>query len=156
MIILWRKPQPSPFVIAICPPYISLNESVTSVFIPSNLCNSASFSVFHLSGLENLSSIEIGDDNYYYTTSFILENLPTLEKLVIGKNVSSQHSLSGHAFQIVNCSCLVSIEIGEKSFSGYGDRFDIHECPLLEQVELKGFNFQCSQFVLNRIVCGRY
>ena len=86
----------------------------------------------------------------------MLENLPTLEKLVIGKNVSSEHSLSSHAFQIVNCSCLVSIEIGEKSFSGYGDRFDIHECPLLEQVELKGFNFQCSQFVLNRIVYRRY
>ena len=98
IVILWRKPQPPPFVLEICPPYISLNESVTSVFIPSNLCNSGSFSVFQLGSLENLSYIEIGDDNYYYTTSFILENLPSLEKLVVGKNVSSQHSLSDHTF----------------------------------------------------------
>lgn len=155
-VVLWRKPQPPPFVLEICPPYISLNESVTSVFIPSNLCNSASFPVFHLAGLENLSYIEIEDDNYYYTTSFILENLPTLEKLVVGKNVSSQHSLSSHVFQVMNCSCLVSIEIGENSFRGYGGVFDIRECPLLEQVEFKGFNFQSSQFVLSRIVCRRY
>lgn len=156
IIILWRKPQPPPFVIDICPPYISLDESSTSVSIPSNLCNSASFSVFHIRALENLSYIEIGDDNYYYTTSFILENLPKLEKLVVGNNVSSQHSLSSHLFQITNCSCLVSIEIGERSFRGYGDVFDIHGCPLLKQIEFKGFNFQCSQFVLNGILCRRY
>ena len=64
----------------------NVNESVTGLVIPPNCCNEAEWSVFDVSGLKWLKSIEIGDECFGNVNEVKLIGMDRLESVVIGKN----------------------------------------------------------------------
>ena len=62
----------------------SVNRRVTELVIPPNCCNEAEWSVFDVSELKWLKSIEIGDDCFENTEKVKLIGLKELERVVIG------------------------------------------------------------------------
>ncbi|KAM7453792.1 hypothetical protein BLSTO_05455, partial [Blastocystis sp. subtype 1] len=64
----------------------SVNERVTELVIPPKCCNEAEWSVFDVSGLKWLKSIEIGDECFENVDEVKLIGLNRLESVVIGKN----------------------------------------------------------------------
>ena len=63
----------------------SVNERVTELVIPSNCCNEEEWSVFDVSELRWLKSIEIGDECFEYVKEVKMIGVNRLERVVIGK-----------------------------------------------------------------------
>ena len=64
----------------------NVSKSVTELVIPSNYCNEPKWSVFDVSGLKCLKSIEIGDECFENVNEVKLIGLNELKRVVIGKN----------------------------------------------------------------------
>ena len=63
-----------------------VNKRVAELVIPPNCCNEAEWSVFDVSGLKWLKSIEIGDECFENVNEVKLIGLNELKRVVIGKN----------------------------------------------------------------------
>ena len=72
----------------------TVNKRVTELVIPSKCCNEAEWSVFDVSGLKWLKSIEIGDDCFENVNEVKLIGLNQLESVVTGKNCFTKHKIS--------------------------------------------------------------
>lgn len=98
---------------------------------------------FTLSGTMHLKRIVIGNFCYGSVRSFGIDGLNELESIVIGEKSVAYVELSlftnteqtGNSCRIVNCPKLVSIEIGEWSFSDYKS-LEISHLPSLKSIEM--------------------
>ena len=131
----------------------SVNERVKELVIPPNCCNEADFSLFDVSGLKWLKSIEIGDGCFENTEKVKLIGLNELESVVIGNNCFTKCKsvwpefidLNRH-FYVKNCERLKELKIGRYSFSDYSV-CEMENLPSLEVIEMGELNEgSCSFF----------
>ena len=127
------------------------------------------FKRFTISNYPNLKTIEIGDDCFGKTTTFVIDGLKSLETIKIGSNsfsnaatmqLSNLNSLesieigndyfgSVKTFQIDGLNRLKTIKIGKNSFTQYkndwGDNksksFHILNCESLESIQIGEYSF---------------
>ena len=128
----------------------NVNKSVTQLVIPSNCCNEAEWSVFDVSGLKWLKSIEIGDDCFENVNEVKLIGLNRLESVVTGKNCFTKHKISwgndpNRHFYLKNCKRLRELKIGRYSFSDYSV-CEIENVDSLEVIEMGVMNKKNSNF----------
>ena len=119
----------------------NVNKSVTQLVIPSNCCNEAEWSVFDVSGLKWLKSIEIGDECFMNVNEVTLIGLDRLERVVIGmnsfmkkKNDWPEYNPNRH-FYLKTCERLRELKMGRDSFSDYSV-CEIENVPSLEVIEM--------------------
>ena len=126
----------------------------------------------NLSSLDNLESIEIGNDCFELVQTFQIDGLNRLKSIKIGKNSFTQNNQSeriyyysssisvnsdvNKSFHILNCESLESIQIGEYSFSDYGGEFELKNLPQLQSIQIgtigsRSYNFPNSSFVIEGI-----
>ena len=128
----------------------NVNKSVTQLVIPSNCCNEAEWSVFDVSGLKWLKSIEIGDECFENVNEVKLIGLNRLERVVVGKNCFTKHKNSwgndpNRHFYLKNCKRLRELKTGRYSFSDYSV-CEIENVDSLEVIEMGVMNKKNSNF----------
>ena len=119
---------------------------MTQLVIPSTCYYDVEWSVFDVSELKWLKSIEIGDDCFMYVEEVKLIGLNRLERVVIGKNCFT-NCKSGwfpsvnpnRHFYLKNCERLRELKIGCRSFSDYSV-CEIENLPSLEVIEMGELN----------------
>ena len=88
----------------------NVNKRVTELVIPSKCCNESEFSLFDVSELKWLKSIEIGDGCFENVNEVKLIGLNRLKSVVIGKNCFTKKNSDGNApsrhFYLKNCKKL--------------------------------------------------
>ena len=109
-----------------------------------------------------LQSITIGNDNFMYASTFKIDNLFKLQKIIIRQNSftkkkNSWNNDSSRSFHILNCIELESIEIGEYSFRYYGGGFELINLPKISTIKIgeigsSSWNFFSSSFVIKGII----
>ena len=120
----------------------NVNKRVTELVIPSNCCNEAEFSLFDVSGLKWLKSIEIGDECFESVKEVKLIGLNELERVVIGQNSFTKKKTSNDPnrhFYLKNCERVRELKIGRGSFSDYSV-CEIENVPSLEVIEIRELN----------------
>ena len=109
-----------------------------------------------------LQSITIGNDNFMYASTFKIDNLFKLQKIIIRQNSftkkkNSWNNDSSRSFHILNCVELESIEIGSFSFSDYAGGFELINLPKISTIKIgeigsSSWNFFSSSFVIKGII----
>ena len=122
-----------------------VNKKVTELVIPSKCCNETEFSLFDVSELKYLKSIEIGDDCFENTERVKLIGMNRLESVVIGdrcftkvkngKAVLSDRDPNRH-FYLKNCGKVRELRIGCNSFYEY-TVCEIENVDSLEVIDMK-------------------
>ena len=126
----------------------------------------------NLSSLDNLESIEIGDDSFSSVQTFKIDGLNRLKSLKIGKKSFTCSKVAkmdktlnksvitdciiSKSFHILNCKSLESIQIDEYSFSDFGGEFELKNLPQLQSIQIgtigsRSYNFPNSSFVIEGI-----
>ena len=118
----------------------NVNKSVTELVIPANCCNEAEWSVFDVSGLKWLKSIEIGDECFENVDEVQLIGMNPLERVGIGKNSFTKKKGSwgndpNRHFYLKNCERVRELTMGCFSFSDY-TVCEIENVPSLEVIEM--------------------
>ena len=115
-----------------------------------------------MKNLPQLQSIQIGDNCFGSVRTFKIDGLNRLETIKIGFDSFVKISFKideGNegmkSFHIMNCESLESIDIGEGSFSYFGD-FELKNLPQLQSIHIGtiggcSFNFCYSSFVIRGI-----
>ena len=121
-----------------------VNKRVTELVIPANCCNEAEWSVFDVSELKWLKSIEIGDECFENVNEVKSIGLNELERVVIGKNSFTKHKNGcgndpDRHFYLKNCERVRVLKIGCWSFSDY-TVCEIENVPSLEVIEMGQLN----------------
>ena len=129
----------------------NVNKSVTELVIPPNCCNEAEWSVFDVSGLKWLKSIEIGDECFENVNEVKLIGVNRLERVVIGKNsFTKKKNNAGNDpnrhFYLKDCERLRELKMGCYSFSDYSV-CDIENLPSLEVIEMGDLNEVSDNFL---------
>ena len=109
----------------------------------------------------NLESIEIGNECFEFVETFQIDGLNQLQTIKIGNNSFTQSKYwygldKSKSFHILNCQSLVSIQIGECSFSDYASEFELKNLPQLQSIQIgtignDSYNFYGSSFVIRGI-----
>ena len=128
----------------------NVHERVTDLVIASNCCNEAEWSVFDVSGLKWLKSIEIGDECFENVNEVKLIGLNRLERVVIGKNSFTKCKNSygndpNRHFYLKNCERLKELKMGHHSFSDYSV-CETDNLPSLEVIEMGELNEDSVNF----------
>ncbi|KAM7453662.1 hypothetical protein BLSTO_05589 [Blastocystis sp. subtype 1] len=128
----------------------NLSNRVTELVIPSNCCNEAEWSMFDVSGLKCLKSIEIGDECFENVNEVKLIGLNRLERVVIGKNSFTKNKNDAgndptRHFYLKNCERLRELKMGCYSFSDY-TVCEIENVPSLEVIEVGELNEDSYNF----------
>ena len=136
------------------------DATITSLHIPKYSCNDADYTVFDLSRLTRIESIEIGDECFESVKTFKINGLSRLKTIKIGKNSFTQKmdwfgDNKSKSFHILNCISLESIQIGEYSFSDYAGKFELRNLPQLQSIQIgtigsNSCNFYSHSFVIRR------
>ena len=128
----------------------SVSKSVTELVIPSKCCNEAKWSVFDVSELKWLKSIEIGDECFENVNEVKLIGMNELERVVIGMNCFTKQKNSGNNdpnrhFYLKDCERLKELKMGRYSFSDYSV-CEIEHLPSLEVIEMGDLNERCYNY----------
>ena len=129
----------------------NVNKRVTELVIPSNCCNDEEWSVFDVSELKCLKSIEIGDECFESVDEVKLIGFKRLERVVIGKKCFTKHKNGwinnpNRHFYLKNCERVRELRIGCFSFSDYSV-CDIENMDSLEVIEMGELNIESGNFV---------
>ncbi|KAK8814715.1 hypothetical protein WA556_006754, partial [Blastocystis sp. ATCC 50177/Nand II] len=116
----------------------NVSKRVTELVIPSKCCNEEEWSVFDVSELKWLKSIEIGDECFENVDEVKLIGMNRLKSVVIGKNCftkkkNSEGNDPSRHFHLKNCERLRELKMGCCSFSDYSV-CDIENVPSLEVI----------------------
>ena len=111
--------------------------------------NKKSFSPFKMLSVQ---SIEIGNNCFTSANEFEVSGLAKLTSLKIGANsftnmADQSDPAAIHSFIVSNCNLLKSIEIGESSFSFYGEQFQLVDLPALESIQIGVIGRESSNFI---------
>ena len=128
-----------------------VNKRVTELVIPSNCCNEEEWSVFDVSELKCLKSIEIGDKCFENVDEVKLIGFKRLERVVIGKNSFTKRKNGwvndpNRHFYLKNCERVRELRIGCFSFSDYS-MCVIENMDSLEVIEMGELNIESGNFV---------
>ena len=128
----------------------------TSMRLYDNVCNSESITSFDLSAMKLLTSIIIGNDNMYYTNTFILDNMLFLESLTFGGNSFTQYKDNhgynlNRSFHVTNCRKLEVISMGQHCFSDYSGEFQIVNLPSLQTLQIGLTDRKSSSFYYSNL-----
>ena len=123
---------------------------MTLLVIPSNCCNEAEWSVFDVSELKWLKSIEIGDDCFGNVEEVKLIGLKQLESVVIGKNSFTKYKNdtgddATRHFYLKNCERVRELKMSCFSFSDYAV-CEIKNVDSLEVIEMGDLNEKSGNF----------
>ena len=109
-----------------------------------------------------LQSVTIGNENFMYAGTFIIDNLIDLKNITIRQSSftrwrTSFDDDSSRSFHLLNCIELESIDIGRYSFSDYGGGFELKNLPKLSTIKIgiigsTSYNFYYSSFVVEGII----
>ena len=128
----------------------SVSSNVTELVIPSNCCNEEEWSVFDVSALKRLKSIEIGDDCFENVKEAKLIGLNQLERVVVGQNSFTVKNwtvvMPVHRFCLKRCGNMRELVIGRESFRNYSV-CEIEEMPSLEVIEMGELGESSRNFV---------
>ena len=144
-----------------CQLYIqSLNSSVNSIIIPGWACSDKEFTIFDFSRYTLVESIEIGDESFGSVQTFEIDGLNRLKTIKIGNNSFTQEKNDygndkSKSFHILNCESLISIQIGEYSFSDYAGEFELKNLPQLQSIHIgKVSRASCNFFENSFVIRG--
>ena len=122
--------------------------------------------------LDNLESIEIGDECFVSVQTFQIDGLNRLKTIKIGSNSFTQVNQTKwdkisyseavkrcsnlKSFHILNCESLESIQIGECSYVDFGGDLELKNLPQLQSIQIgtigsRSWNFWYSSFVIRGI-----
>ena len=106
---------------------------------------------FSMSSLSSIETIDIGNDCFSDVTSDVrLNHFPELISLRIGNssfyNEDSPDVIT-KVFQMYNNSKLLSIEIGEYSFSNYANGFTLMKLPSLQSLIIGSIENESNNFM---------
>ncbi|KAK8822720.1 hypothetical protein WA556_001613 [Blastocystis sp. ATCC 50177/Nand II] len=128
----------------------SVSSNVTELVIPSNCCNEEEWSVFDVSALKRLKSIEIGDDCFENVKEAKLIGMNQLERVVVGQNSFTVKNwtvvMPVHRFCLKRCGNMRELVIGRESFRNYSV-CEIEEMPSLEVIEMGELGESSRNFV---------
>ena len=132
----------------------NVNKRVTELVIPAKCCNEAEWSMFDVSGLKCLKSIEIGDYCFENVKEVKLIGLNRLERVEIGKNSFTKKKNDygydpNRRFYLKNCKRLRELKMGRFSFSDY-TVCEIDNVPSLEVIEMG----ELSEYSDNFLYCA--
>lgn len=118
----------------------------------------------YLNEMNELESIEIGDDCFSKVNVFRIDGLHKLRRIKIGKNSFTQSVTrssfdsedsedTSQSFSISNCKALSQIIVGEYSFSTFAGDFKLESLPSLKTIQIgvvgkKSRNFYSCSLVL--------
>ena len=132
----------------------NVSKRVTDLVIPSNCCNEEEWTVFDVSGLQWLKSIEIGDDCFEHVNEVKLIGLNRLESVVIGKNCFTKckkdwprNTYATRHFYLKNCEKVKELKMGHHSFSDYSV-CEIENVPSLEMIEMGELDVDSVNFYM--------
>lgn len=91
--------------------------------------------------LLSVGSIEIGNNCFTSANEFKVRGLKQLTSLKVGTNSFTSNTYQSdptviYSFHISNCKKLESLEIGEFSFSYYGEQFELLNLPALQSIKI--------------------
>ena len=129
----------------------NVSKRVTELVIPSICCDEEEWSVFDVSELKWLKSIEIGDECFENVNEVKLIGVNRLERVVIGKNsFTKKKNNAGNDpnrhFYLKDCERLRELKIGRYSFSDYSV-CEIENLPSLEVIEMGDLNERSCNFL---------
>ena len=129
----------------------NVSKRVTELVIPSICCDEEEWSVFDVSELKWLKSIEIGDECFENVNEVKLIGVNRLERVVIGKNsFTKKKNNAGNDpnrhFYLKDCERLRELKMGCYSFSDYSV-CDIENLPSLEVIEMGDLNEVSDNFL---------
>ena len=127
----------------------NVSKRVTELVIPSNCCNEEKWSVFDVSGLKCLKSIEIGDGCFENVNEVKLIGMNQLERVMIRKNCfineDDWKASSNRHFYLKDCERLRELKMGCLSFADYSV-CEIENVPSLEVIEIGELNERSVNF----------
>ena len=138
----------------------AIDSSITSIIIPNWTYNDIAYTIFDFSRFSIIESIEIGDYCFGSVKTFKIDGLNRLKTIKIGNNSFTQKKngfgSASKSFHILNCESLESIQIGEYSFSDFGDKFEWKNRPQIQYILIGSIrndscNFCYSSFVIRGI-----
>ena len=129
----------------------NVSKRVTELVIPSICCDEEEWSVFDVSELKWLKSIEIGDECFENVNEVKLIGVNRLERVVIGKNsFTKKKNNAGNDpnrhFYLKDCERLRELKMGCYSFSDYSV-CEIENLPSLEVIEMGDLNEVSDNFL---------
>ena len=116
---------------------LKLMESSNTLIIPNVIFNGNNIASFNISNIGVLKSIVIGDRCFGKVRVFELDGLDELESVEIGQDsfrISDKERNDGD-YRIVNCPKLKSIQIGDYSFGDYHS-FELNNLPSLQSIDI--------------------
>lgn len=113
---------------------------------------------FSIDNADSVTYIYVGNHCFYSVKEFRLIGFNHLRHLIIGNNsftqqIESYGNDTSKSFYIINCTMLITIQIGSFSFSDFAGEFVLHNLPALEvivigRVNYISYNFYFSSFVI--------
>ena len=100
--------------------------------------------------LNSLEMIDIGNDCFKSISNNVyVSGLPELVSLRIGSNsfYDGTNDILNTIFQVHNCPKLLSIEIGEYSFSKFGNYFNLISLPSLRSLTIGSIENESNNFM---------
>ena len=142
----------------------SLKTCVTELTIAPYSCNDETITLFDVSGMSGMRSVDIGHECFMHVEKTKFIGLNKLERVTIGKNcfTEKKNTYSDNprrAFFLKDCARVRELRIGEYSFSDYSV-CEIENDPALERIEMGDLNvLHCSCSFFNsslelRSVCS--
>ena len=127
-----------------------VSNYITELVIGNNMCNTESITELDLSKYPLLKNITIGDESFTYVSVFDLTGLSELESVEIGMNSFTQAEYGwdndpNRHFYLKNCPKLKSLKIGGYSFSDY-TVCEIENVDALEAIEMGNLNEESNSF----------
>ena len=107
--------------------------------------------IFGIIDYDNYHIIDIYDNNFGNTKTFILDGLIKLQHLTIRINsfTGTKNGFgndSSKSFHVLNCVNLESISIGKYSFSDYSGEFELSNLPELQSISIGNMNVTSYNF----------
>ena len=116
---------------------LKLTNHSAELTIPDGYFNGKSIITFNISNNGELKRIEIGNNCFGKVRVFELDGLDELESVEIGQDsfrISDKERNDGD-YRIVNCPKLKSIQIGDYSFGDYHS-FELNNLPSLQSIDI--------------------
>ena len=142
----------SKVIVGKCPDMITqMDPTTTEMIIPNNSCNERASRYFDLNSFMLLEKVVIGNDCFSEVYRFVINGMPNLKSVVIGKNSFTQNKDDcgdnpHRSFAITNCPSLKIITIGQYSFSDYSGEFVIQNCNMLKHLTIGSIDHDSSNF----------
>lgn len=114
-----------------------LHSHIEELILPDNCCNGDKWETVDISPIQSLRELRMGNKCFEQTAEFIMEEMMSLERVVIGKRCICGRS--GHyGFYLRNCDRIKELRVGTESIC-YNDECVIENNKRLEVIEFGDF-----------------